>query len=360
MEKRGIMNILKNNKGSTLIAIIIIAIVLNIALAVFFYSTKSTAKSAGSKRIKTSVFNIAEAGKEDLYSQVSWRKYTPKANTVETVFSGHPFQSGKYTVTCRSNGTLDTLWVSSKGVQNSDSTTIETVAWLHPEITINFPPVLGAVTSRSRITVKGNIEIDGNNYDTNNTYKDAGIYGISTCDSMFLSGSATVGGSGTLPVNDKNLAPVRETVADEKIPVDGRFASPEAFLGIPEGSLEDYRVTTLHTPFRGLYYLSEATVGPVHFGNSYGILIVHNDYKDAELQIVDGTFRGLIITDRMAKISGNAVILGGVVTLCEGEVSTFGTGTAVIRYSKQALESLSAYCNNLRKKVQEVSWKEKR
>ncbi len=354
------MNSLKNNKGSTLIPVIIIAIVLNIALAVFFFSTRNTTKSANVKRIKTSAFNIAEAGKEDLYSQVSWRKYTPKPDTVETVFSGHPFQTGKYTVICRSNASLDTLWVTSKGVENNNSTIIETVAWLRPDVTINFPPILGAVTSRSRITVKGNIEIDGNNYDTNNTYKDAGIYGISTCDSMALSGSATVGGNGVAPVNDKNLAPVQETVADEKIPIDGRFTSPEAFLGLPNGALDDYVVTSLTAPFRGLYYLKEPYVGPVHFEKSYGILIVHNEYKNAELQIVDGTFCGLIITDRMAKISGNAIILGGVVTLCEGEVSTFGTGTALIRYSKIALQSLTAYCSNLRKKVQEVSWKEKR
>jgi hypothetical protein len=360
MGKSDIMKSLKNDRGSTLITVIIIAIVLNIVLAVFFFSTRNTSKSAGAKRIKTSVFNIAEAGKEALYSQVSWRKYTPKANTIETVFSNQTFQSGKYTVECRSNALLDTLWTISKGVESNDSTTIETVAWLHPDFPINFPPILGAVTSRSRITVKGNIEIDGRDYDTSNIMIDNGIYGISTCDSMLLSGSATVGGNGIAPVNDKNLDPVQETVADEKIPVDGRYASPEAFLGIPAGSLENYRVTTLPTPFCGLYYLTESFVGPVHFGNSYGILIIHNEYKNAELQIVDGTFRGLIITDRMAKISGNAVILGGVVTLCEGEVSTFGTGTAVIRYSKQALLSLTAYCNNVRKKVQEVSWKEKR
>lgn len=354
------MNSLKNDRGSTLITVIIIAIVLNIALAVFFFSTRNTAKSAGDKRIKTSVFNIAEAGKEALYSQVSWRKYIPRADAVETVFSAQPFQTGKYTVTCRSNALLDTLWVSSKGVESNDSTTIETVAWMRPDIAINFPPILGAVTSRSRITVKGNIEIDGRDYDTNNVYADSGIYGVSTCDSIFLSGSATVGGNGVPPVNDKKFAPVREQVVDEKIPVDSRFASPEAFLGLPSGALDDYVVTSLPTPFRGLYYLKEAYVGPVHFDNSYGILIVHNQYKDAELQINNGTFCGLIITDRMAKISGNAVILGAVVTLCEGEVSTFGTGTAVIRYSKQALLSLSAYCNNIRKKVQEVSWKEKR
>jgi hypothetical protein len=354
------MKIPANNNGSTLIAVVIIAIVLNIALAVFFFSTKNTTKSAGTKRIKVTAFNIAEAGKEDLYSQVSWRKYTPKADIVETVFSGHPFQSGAYTVSCRSNTLHDTLWVTSKGVMNNDSTIIETVAWLRPDITVNFPPILGAITSRSRITVKGNIEIDGRNYDTSNTLIDAGIYGISTCDSMLLSGSATVGGNGVAPVNDKNLTAVQETVADEKIPIDGRFASPEAFLGVPAGSLNDYVVSSLTTPFSGLYYLKEPYVGPVHFGKSYGILIIHNEYKDAELQIVDGTFCGLIITDRMAKISGNAVILGAVVTLCEGEVSTFGTGTAVIRYSKLALQSLSAYCSNLRKKVQEVSWKEKR
>jgi hypothetical protein len=353
------MNMLRNNQGSAIIAIVIIAIVLNIALAVYFYSTKNTAKAAGSARVKTSVFNIAEAGKENLYSLVSWRKYMPKVNFTETVFSSEPFQSGAYTVTCRTNMLKDTLWVTSKGIERNDSSIIETVSYLRPDIILNFPPILGAVTSRSRITVKGNIEIDGRDYDTLNTPTGVpGLFGISTCDSIVLSGSATIGGNGIAPVNDKNLSPVRETVADENVPVDGRYASPEAFLGLPAGALDNYKVSSLPTPFRGLYYLSEPYVGPVHFGNSCGILIIHNDYKDAELQIVDGTFCGLIITDRMAKISGNAVILGAVVTLCEGEVSTFGTGTAVIRYSIQALQSLSSYCSNIRRKVQEVSWKQ--
>jgi hypothetical protein len=352
------IRLIQNNHGSTLIVVIIMAIILNIAFAAYFFSTKHTTKVAGTKRVKTSTFNIAEAGKENIYSQVSWRKYAPKIDTVETVFSSYPFQSGAYTVTCRTNASRDTLWVTSKGVENNQTTTIQTVSYLSPDFLFNFPPVIGAVTSRSKITIKGNIEIDGNNFDTSGVFVDAGIFGISTCDSMFLSGSATVGGNSQPPVNDKNLASVRTTVAKEFAAIDGRYASPEAFLGLPPGSLDNYKVASLPTPFRGLYYLEGPFVGPVHFENSYGILIVHNAYKDAELQINNGTFCGLIITDRMAKISGNAIILGGVVTLCEGEVSTFGTGTAKIKYSKMALQSLNAFCNNIRKKVQEVSWKE--
>jgi hypothetical protein len=347
-----------NENGSTIIIIIALTIILNIALAAVLFSSRHLTNKTGIKRVKTSVINIAEAGKERLYAQVSWGHYIPKADTQETVYSKTPFQNGSYTVACRTNTTHDSLWVRSRATEGTITTTIETIASLVPDITIMFPPVRGAVTSRSRITVKGNIEIDGRDYDTSNTQIGSGTFGVSTCDSIFLSGSATIGGNDQIPVNDKNLEPVRSVVVDEMASVDPVFASPEAFLGLPAGALDAYKVSTLTTPFRGLVYLTNNYVGPVHFGESYGILIIHNPLKSAELQITDGTFRGLIIVDRMAKISGNATILGAVVTLSESEVSTFGTGTAVIHYSKKVLENLQFYCSNLRKKVQETAWKE--
>ena len=167
-----------------------------------------------------------------------------------------------------------------------------------------------------------------------------------------------MGGNGVAPLSKHGFEDIRSLVSEENASVEQFFASPEAFLGLPEGALDEYKSSSLNTPFHGLIYLTQDYVGPVHFENSSGILIVHNQYKDAELQITNGVFKGLIITDKMAKINGNAVVLGGVVTLCEGEVSTFGTGTAVIRYSSQVLSNLSKYCENLKRKVEQISWEQ--
>ncbi|MCX7726622.1 MAG: hypothetical protein N2053_07210, partial [Chitinispirillaceae bacterium] len=68
--------------------------------------------------------------------------------------------------------------------------------------------------------------------------------------------------------------------------------------------------------------------------------------------------KGIIIADRMDKVTGDAIVIGAVVTLTESEVSTFGTGSAKILFSRQALNKLNEYCNNILTKITQVSWKE--
>lgn len=349
---------LKNNAGNALVSVLVIGVILNIIIATFLISSKDSNKRSRLRKSKATVINIAEAGKEHLYGLLRWGNFTLSKNSRVEVCSNQKFEDGTFTVSCSSNTSLDTTWVRSTGNYYGMSTTIETVARLLPSLSIPFPPVRGALTARSRITVKGNIEIDGRDYDTNNVMIGTGLYGVSTCNLLFLEGSATVGGNGIVPASKSSFETIRSSVSQENASVDPMFFSPEAFLGLPAGALDEFKVTKLTTPFNGIVYLSADYVGPVHFGSSSGILIVHNPYKDAELQITNGTFKGLIITDKMAKINGNALILGGVVTLCEGEVSTFGTGTALIRFSSQVLSNLEKYCENIKKKIEQVSWEQ--
>lgn len=350
----------KREQGSAMIAVLAIALILNVTILVFYLTTKKATTSSGTRRVKTSVLNIAEAGKERLYGEVRNNIFKPKPDSTITAYDSELFSQGSYTVSCRANSIADSIWVRSTGREETDSSTIEVIAQIEPDLKIPFPPIRGAVTARSRITVKGNIEIDGRDYDSTNTLITpvAGTYGVSTCDSVFLVGSASVGGNTVAPVGTKTFPSVQTEVAQERAPIDSTFDSPEAFLGLPPGALNSYRSSDPNLPpFRGLIYKT-VDVGPVHFDNSYGILIVHNSSKDAELMINTGTFRGLIIADKMGKIAGNAAILGAVVTLAEGEVSTFGTGSAVIHYSSQILNLLSDYCTNIKRKVTELSWKE--
>jgi hypothetical protein len=346
-----------NNKGSTLVFVLSLAIVLNIVFVSVYLSVNHTQKASGTKRVQVSALALAEAGKEKLYGAITQKTFIPVQNTRVSVYTDVQLNKGKFSVTCSSNVYLDTFWIESIGQENTNSTTISVVASMRPSINLPSHPVKAAVTARTSIVVKGNINIDGRDHDTDGVVIDAGLYGVSTCDSLFIEGSATVGGSGVAPVDKSVISTVRSTVAEEEVAVTAQLNSPESFLGLPAGSLDSYKTTLLTTPMNGLVYVTNSA-GPVHFDSSSGILIVHNSAKNAELQITNGYFKGLIIVDLMAKISGNAKIVGAVVTLNDGEVSTFGTGTADILYSSYVMANLGKYCKNIKNKVNEISWKE--
>lgn len=347
----------RNQKGTAIVAVLAIAVILNIALMAIFFSTKHTSKKSGIRRSKTTALNIAEAGKEHLYGQVRWGVFKPQPDSMVNAYTDYAFQNGTFSVACSSNAAVDTIWARSTGNELQSTSVVNVVAALSPNINIPFPPVRGAVTSRSSITVRGNIEVDGRDYDTSNVLVGPGLYGVSTCVLLSIQGSASIGGNGIEPAEKAAFESVRDSVAQEGASVEPIFSSPEAFLGFPEGALDEYKTTTLTTPFSGLMYLTN-DVGPVHLGNSYGILIVHNKYRTARLQVNTGVFRGIIICDEMQKFTGNATIIGAIVTLRDGDVSTDLTGTVDVHYSTQVLSNLNKYCKNLMKKVTEISWRE--
>jgi hypothetical protein len=352
-----------NNRGSSLIFVVSLAIILNIVFITVYLTVSKTQKATGSKRLKTSSITIAEAGKEKLYAQLIDKSYTPLANMRETVYSDITLGVGSFTVSCSSNVTLDTVWIESWGKDNQSETGIAIVAALTPRVDVKGMPVRGAVTARTNVRVLGNITVDGRDHDTTGAVVGPGLFGVSTCDTLIESGNAAIGGNGQIPIQAKDTAGLLTTIAEQGIPVAASLASPEAFLGLPPGALDEYKSTTLTTPFHGIRYITNS-VGPVDFGDpnkgqySSGILIVHNFFKTAEMKLNQGKFIGLIIIDKMADINGKADILGSVVTLGETDVSTFGNGGAIINYSSYVMDNLGKYCDNIRKRVTEVSWKE--
>ena len=350
---------LRNNRGSAMVVVLTVAVILNIALIVVFISTTNGSKKAGLRKAKTSALNIAEAGKEYLYGQVRNGLFTLQPLTNAQVCNSYSFGGGTFSVSCSTNVSTDTIWARSTGQKMNSSTTIEVIAALSPDINIPYPPIKGAVTSRSSVKTDGNLDIDGRDYDTNMVLVGNGIYGVSTCGTLDVGGSSTIGGNGLAPVSKHDIAAVESTVCKQNASVDSTFDSPEKFLGLPPGSLDEFKTTTLNPPFQGLYYVTLDYVGPLHLDNSSGILIVHNITKSAELQINNGTFKGLIITDRLARITGDGTIIGAVVTLFDGTVLGMnGMGTSKIKFSKQVLDNLTKYCKNMRKRVKEISWKE--
>ncbi len=350
-----------NNRGGSLIAVLVIAVVGMIMLQMLTITSRSTVKKSGNHVAKMSSFNIAEAGKEDFYSKIRSKKFTPLPNTHVTISSDHPFAGGTFTVTCKTGSNPESLYIRTTGAIRSETTNIAITALFAPEIPIsNFSNRTGgAIVSRYDVDINGSCEVDGNNYDSLNKLVPSkpGVYGVWTCMSLTLEGSASAGGNGQSPVGKKDLPTYSNIVAFEHAAVPSTLSSPEAFLGVPSGGLNKFKKASLTTPFHGVVYI-EDDVGPVHFGNSSGILIVHNASKTATLKANGGTFKGLIICDDIDKVNGGIDILGAVVSLSESTGKWDFNGNSSIHYSSQVLDNLQDYCDNIEMRLDEKAWKE--
>jgi hypothetical protein len=365
---RGFMNTqpalkknVSNNSGSTLIVVLVLAVIVGLLIQSLSYSAHNTIKSSGHHISKVSSLNIAEAGKESFYAKLRSETFLPKANSDSTVFNEVPFADGTYTVTCKTDSNPELLTIRSIGSIRGEKTTIEITARYGPEVAgWKFSKkVPGAITARYTVNLAGNIHVDGNNYDS--LLKPTGLsgtFGVWTCMTALLQGdSSKVGGNGNPLVNRVNIPPVRSLVMAEMAPVDSRLSSPEAFFGLEPGALDKFIVPSLTIPFHGVVYVT-STVGPVDLKNSSGILIIHNATKTAEFKGTQGTFKGILICDNVNRINGEMQIAGAVVALSENASSWFGNGQANIFFSSQVLDNLRGYCDNVDLVLSEKSWKE--
>jgi hypothetical protein len=149
--------------------------------------------------------------------------------------------------------------------------------------------------------------------------------------------------------------------------------TPEEVLGLPAGALDDLRRTPAEfaadpvVPLEGIVYITGdfgtgAGSGPGLDGT--GVLIVHNPlfdprehdpadplydpsrvadprYRPAVLgNKTGGTFRGVVIADRIDKFTGQATVYGSVVTLSRTHGSSLA-GKARIQYSCAAVQIAS-------------------
>jgi|GEM_PF-1227077 len=359
----GSLSLCASQSGSAMVFVLVVAVIANIVIAAVMMTSRFSAKSSGTRREKVTTLNIAEAGKERFYAKLLYNNFTPHPDTIETVFSNESFGGGTYTVKCSTGTNTDSLTIRSTGTAGNNTTKLEIRAVKRRSVPLDGISALlpGVICARSDVDLTGNIHVDGREYDSLNVLTgDPGTYGVYTCMSVSRQGSAAIGGKGVEPVdNNGDFNAVRSTVCSENQPITSNYASPEAFLGLPEGSLDAYKISPgeFVTPFKGLVYV-EGSIGPVHFGESRGILIVHDSTKTSQLKINQGSFKGLIICDEMDKINGVATIIGAVVSLGTANKSTFGNGHADVHYSSQVLDNLDMYCENIRWTMEEVFWRE--
>ncbi len=350
---------LQNKSGTAMVFVLVVAVIGGIVMASFFFTSRLTIKKSGNRRAKVGALNIAEAGKETFYAKLlNDQSFTLQPNASVMVYTDEVFGNGTYSVKCITNADINRVTVQAWGREGANCVKLEVEAEVTPTAPLNFPTNIGGlITSRYSVDLTGNVTVDGRDYDSLGNLVGNGGYGVYTCMNMNINGSAVVGGNGVAPVAKGAIAPVRSSVCYEMAPITSSYSSPEAFLGVPVGSLDRFKVSALPASFEGIVYIDgDCTSNDI--GNSAGILIIHNSTSTAQLHLNKGTFKGLIICDVMDKSNGNFSTLGAIVALGTSKNSKFGNGNAVLRYSSQVLSNLDYYCKNVQKMLSELSWKE--
>lgn len=354
--------VLASQSGTAMLLVLVLSVIGGILLSSLMMTSKMTSQKSGHRRGKVSALNIAEAGKERFFAKFLHESYIPQPNMTDLIFDNIGLGNGNYTVRCITGTSIDTVTVRARGDENGNTLEIEVVAVKERDVPLGGMSgrMPAALTARGTVDLLGTINVDGRDHDSLNSVTGPGTYGVHTCDSLLMSSTAaTVGGNALAPVNRDTIDGVRTIVCRENASVEPNMSSPEAFMGLPPGSLDSYKITASEftIPFEGLVYVTES-IGPVQLGNSRGILIVHNDAGTASIFANGGDFKGLIICDYVLRINGIVNITGAIVALSDSDVSNFGNGTANIYYSQQVLDNLVEYSRNVPWKISELSWKE--
>lgn len=108
---------LNNQRGSAMVTVIALAIILNITLLAFFFATRQTSKASGNRRQDITALNIAEAGKERLYAEIRSDALRPALNAPQaTIYTDVALNAGRYTVWYKTDPWADTIWINSSAV----------------------------------------------------------------------------------------------------------------------------------------------------------------------------------------------------------------------------------------------------
>lgn len=246
--------------------------------------------------------------------------------------------------------------------------------------TTTIPPgAKGAVTTNGPTATNGNIEIDGRDHMIDgslSTYPGTGTFGVFTASTYAQGGSSDVGGTNAAGVDYAPDKPAHTSVIQTDQTV--TMTTPDQVMGgtangFPEGALKGIAQSgvngsqyvtdpsALTFPLSGVTYVELPPGGTwqsMNFGNSSGILVVHNSSTNAVIKNLNGgTFKGLLIADDIVHI--HTTILGAVVSLTTAPSSgnVIGNGSGEVLFSRAAL----AAAGNLFHKIWPVlAWRETR
>ena len=348
-------NCIKNQSGTAMLFVLVLAVIAGIVMASFFMTSRVTIKKSGVRREKVAALNIAEAGKERFYAKLMYDatlELLPDDD--QLIYEDEPLGNGKYTVRCLTGITIDTVTIISKGVEGPNCVQLEVIAAVVPTIPTDVSHLVrAAVMANDDATITGNIVIDGRDHDSTGTLTGgSGVYAMSLRGELDF-GSSAAGVYAHMDPTEYSKNSYTSTQIQESMPADSFSGTPEEFFGVAPGALDEFKTTVLTPPFHGLVYVTE-TVDVHDLGNSSGILIVHNSASTAEVHINAGTFKGLLLCDVMKNYEAD--VIGAVVSIGKEE-HNFGTGGNIL-YSSQVLSNLDKFCQNLKKKIDEQGWRE--
>jgi len=212
------------------------------------------------------------------------------------------------------------------------------------------PNLRSAITANPPVKTLGTLTVDGRDYDENgNVIPGQGGLAIECSDNVTRGGSSNYGGTNE---NGEDFVPSTSpdaSITSENATFDGGFpASPDAVLGLPEGTLKTYAMTgadgsqyttdptTLTMPLSGVTYVELPDGTDWNSGNftggSKGILVIHSAAKDAILKNFYGSFCGIIIADDVDKIHGT--IIGNLTVIGPtASGNCIGNGEGSVLYS---------------------------
>ena len=267
--------------------------------------------------------------------------------------------------------------IISIGTVNGES--VSTKAVLEIQISPTFP-TRAAVTANNPIATNGNMILDGREHDLNgNVISNAGTLSLSAAQTYQRHGNSQV--AGTYNGVDEPLTKTGfSNIVEENASWDEGFpATPDQYMGgvdmgFPEGTLKQLAISganggqyaidpnNLTFPLRGATYVELPDGGvwdPVFFGESSGILVVHNSQTNAKLENLNGTrFRGLIIVDDLVHIHCPSIGALAILSSNPSGGNCIGNGSGSVLFSSSVLTNVAESAGATEVEVDLASWYE--
>lgn len=334
----------EKKKGIILISFVLLIAVLFVGAGSFYTFGAADYFASVRNEFLNQAFYAAEAGIDQKIAALSTGDLTASSTAA---VSAAPYASS-YAVTCVPCTGAGNELLTSTGTVTVNGINYSRTVRVTVQRSQLFTPT-AAVAISGIASTNGNVTVDGRNHTSEGVLTgQPGVYGISTSSDTFnQGGNSKVGGNGLAPLNP--ALPASYEVNAPALP-----STPEEVLGLSEGALDGYKTSTPPTgPFvNQIIYLTGSWTG-VNLDNSSGILICHNSAGDAFLKDIHGKFKGLIITDDLIHINGDAELIGAIVGLKTGGV-TLGNGSGEVKFSSEVLGSLPLA------RYQVTSWEDSR
>ncbi|HOG11771.1 MAG TPA: pilus assembly PilX N-terminal domain-containing protein [Smithellaceae bacterium] len=352
MKNINIYKIMGNEKGMVMVIVLMLVAVLVILGTTGILTVTTDMKISSNYRENARAFYNAEAGAESVLAVLrTWTKanYPTSVGTPVTINltvpSGFAFSSAVQLYYVADN--LYKFQIQGTGYNNASK-----VLEIYVKYTDPLPGgALAAVQANSAVENSGNMDIDGRDYDISGNLITpvVGTKGVSSKSTVSTGGAGAIGGVDSAG----NVSAPAKTPASGTVEQNATWTpplTPDAALKIDEGTLKKIAKSgvngsqyvtnpdALVLPLSGVTYVEADNWQAVNFGNSSGILIVHNASRSAVLKNTNGgTFKGIMIIDDYVHEHND--MLGCVITLSTSPSSgnVLGNGNGYIHYSTAAI-----------------------